>query len=73
MKELNQEIKDDDSLGEGFRIGHSYFCNLNTEDIDERLSFIVNYEIIPLLKEYWFDETEKVDNWSERLRNALIE
>lgn len=68
---LNQKIKSDDGLGEGFRIGHSYFCNLNEEDIEEKLNYIIEYEIIPLIKEYWFDEQEKVNNWSARLREAL--
>ena len=73
MKELNATIKDDETLGEGFRIGHSFFCNLSSEDIEERLSYVVEYEIIPLLKEYWFDEPDKVDDWSEKLRNSLNE
>ncbi len=73
MKDLNNAIEDDETLGEGFRIGHSFFCNLNSEDIEERLSYVVEYEIIPLLKEYWFDEPDKVENWSEKLRNSLNE
>ncbi|WP_407394217.1 AAA family ATPase [Methanobrevibacter sp.] len=71
MKELNQDIKDDESLGEGFRIGHSYLCNIKAEDVDEKLHYIVEYELIPLLKEYWFDETDKVDDWSYRLRSVI--
>lgn len=74
MEELNNAIKDDETLGEGFRIGHSYFCNLDQEeDIEEKLNYIVEYEIIPLLKEYWFDEPDKVEEWSEKLRNSLNE
>ncbi len=70
IKELNREIVDDDSLGEGFSIGHSYFCNME-ETFDETLDRIVEYEIIPLLKEYWFDEKDKVRRWSDRLRSAI--
>ena len=73
MKELNATIKNDETLGEGFRIGHSFFCNLSSEDIEERLSYVVEYEIIPLLKEYWFDESDKVEFWSSRLRQSLVE
>ena len=74
MEELNIAIKDDETLGEGFRIGHSYFCNLGDEDdVEEKLNYIVEYEIIPLLKEYWFDEPNKVEDWSEKLRNSLLE
>ncbi len=71
MKELNQEIKEDESLGEGFRIGHSYLCNLKPENIEVKLNYIVEYELIPLLKEYWFDETEKVEYWSYKLRSVI--
>ncbi|MGM9849836.1 MAG: AAA family ATPase [Bacilli bacterium] len=74
MEELNTAIKGDETLGEGFRIGHSYFCNLDQEDdVEEKLNYIVEYEIIPLLKEYWFDEPDKVEEWSEKLRNSLNE
>ena len=67
---LNQKIADDDSLGEGFCIGHSYFCDI--EEIKENtLTDIVEFEIIPLLKEYWFDEPSKVKEWSDRLRSAV--
>ena len=71
MKELNRDIKEDESLGEGFRIGHSYLCNLKSENVDEKLNYIIEYELIPLLKEYWFDESEKIEYWSDRLRSVL--
>ena len=67
---LNSEIKRDESLGEGFIIGHSYFCNLSNVT-DYELENIVEYEIIPLINEYWFDEPDKVDSWSEKLRGAI--
>ena len=73
MKELNAAIKEDETLGEGFRIGHSFFCNFNSEDVEEKLNYTLEYEIIPLLKEYWFDEPDKVEEWSEKLRNSLNE
>ena len=70
VKELNMAIvEDDESLGEGFRIGHSFFCNLNEDNIVEELDYIVEYEIIPLLKEYWFDEQSNVEAWSNDLKN----
>ena len=72
VEDLNNVIANDESLGEGFCIGHSYFCNLMTETIDDQvLSGIIEYELIPLLKEYWFDESEKVRDWSIRLRGAI--
>lgn len=59
-------------MGEGFCIGHSYFCGLEQDKVnDQLLREIVEYELIPLLKEYWFDEGSKVKEWSEKLRGAI--
>ena len=72
VKRLNATIKMDPSLGKGFCIGHSYFCDLTPEGISEAsLEAIIEYEIIPLLEEYWFDEPDNVNNWSEQLRNSI--
>ena len=72
VETLNNVIAADDSLGEGFCIGHSYFCNLNPDNLDDQaLSAIVEFELIPLLKEYWFDEPTKVRDWSNNLRSAI--
>ena len=68
VEELNEAIKNDESLGEGFRIGHSYLCNLKSA---EKLDYIVEYELIPLLKEYWFDEADNIRYWSDKLRSAI--
>ena len=72
VERLNEKISLDDTLGEGFCIGHSFFCRLNAdESLSETLKTIVEYELIPLLKEYWFDEPRNVDEWSEKLRSAI--
>lgn len=73
IKELNNEIADDPSLGKGFCIGHSYFCGLQADECtQELLEGIVEYDILPMLSEYWFDNlTEKVATWSEKLYGAL--
>ena len=72
VKNLNYAIVSDETLGEGFCIGHSYFCNLKPESVDDQvISNIVEYELVPLLKEYWFDEPTLVREWSESLRSAI--
>ena len=68
---LNKEIAEDESLGDGFCIGHSYFCIDPKEYTDAALASIVEYELIPMLKEYWFDEPGKVREWTDRLRRSL--
>ena len=70
VEALNADIAADDSLGEGFCIGHSYFCELK-ETSDQTLSGIVEFELAPLLKEYWFDEPAKAKTWIEDLRSAI--
>ncbi len=69
VQELNKTIAEDSSLGNGFCIGHSYFCNLESGNL--QLSNIVEYDIIPMLREYWFDNDEKFREESQKLKNAL--
>lgn len=70
VEQLNDTIANDDSLGEGFCIGHSYFCT-NATVTDDWMKSVVEFELIPLLKEYWFDEAAKVKDWSRTLREVV--
>lgn len=70
VEQLNDVIANDDSLGEGFCIGHSYFCT-NTTVTDDWMKSVVEFELIPLLKEYWFDEAAIVKDWSRTLREVV--
>lgn len=70
VKDLNDEILKDDSLGSGFCIGHSYFCNLDT-CTSEILLDIVDFDILPMLNEYWFDEPSKVERWENNLHGVF--
>lgn len=73
MQQLNGEIaRDRTNLGPGFCIGHSYFCSGigpggATEDWYKR---VIRSEIAPLLREYWFDDADKADQWERRLLGA---
>ncbi|QGM81455.1 AAA family ATPase [Otariodibacter oris] len=72
IHELNIEITN--SLGKGFQIGHSYFVDQALkENAVQRTKEIVNFEIIPQLEEYWFDNQEKADEWANRLKDACSE
>lgn len=69
---LNEEIAKDETLGDGFCVGHSYFCGMKPEDVtDAKLLAIVEYELVPMLREYWFDEPSKVREWANALRRAV--
>lgn len=72
--ELNREIREDESLGDGFCIGHSYFCGQSRESCRaEWMRMVVCYDILPMLREYWFDEREKWQRWERRLCGVLEE
>ena len=71
IKQLNLAIKSDETLGAGFCIGHSYFCDLDKSELEAALIRIVDFEIIPLLSEYWFDDADMVNEWSNNLRSAI--
>ncbi len=71
---LNKDIAEDPSLGSGFCIGHSYFCGQKPEEEEELLGWmtsVVDYDIMPMLEEYWFDEPEKVRLWKNRLNGVF--
>ena len=70
ITELNQLITKDNNLGNGFQIGHSYFCpNSQIKGDDEWYRFLVRHEIGPLLNEYWFDNLDKAKSIQESLLN----
>lgn len=70
--ELNIEINKDDSLGSGFRIGHSYFCGREGKGCtDDWLRSVVDFDILPMLSEYWFDNKEKLQRWEKNLRGVF--
>lgn len=59
---INSLIMGDPSLKEGFLIGHSYFVAIEKPNDPELwISEIINYEILPLLEEYWFDNDERLN------------
>lgn len=70
IQELNNEISLDRSLGKGFCIGHSYFCG-QTECTDEWLHTVVDYDILPMLGEYWFDDPDRLRRWENILHGVF--
>lgn len=66
---LNDKIAKDDSLGNGFCIGHSYFCDQPTDM--PWIEQVVRYDICPMLDEYWFDSKQKCDAEKSSLIDLL--
>ena len=70
IKRLNKEIAEDASLGDGFCIGHSYFCG-QIACSKEWLEQVIKYDIIPMINEYWFDNKSKAEKWAGELLEVL--
>ncbi|WP_206109335.1 AAA family ATPase [Paenibacillus sp. HB172176] len=69
IKRLNHQIVE--QLGAGFQIGHSYFVGEPYKvDSAKRVKEVVEFEIIPQLFEYWFDDEQKAKDWAGRLRGC---
>lgn len=68
--ELNRKIARDKALGRGFCIGHSYFCGQQT-CTDAWLRAVVDYDILPMLSEYWFDDPALVQEWADKLHGVF--
>ena len=75
IKEVNDVIEKDPSLGDGFCIGHSYVCKSNQHEIfdDKRLKEIIKLDIIPTLEEYWFDNEKMRKEWVKAFENVIPE
>lgn len=70
MSALNEEIGKDNLLGPNFWIGHSYFCSNKTDFNQLERSWyenVIKSEIIPLIQEYWFDDSDRVNELRDRL------
>lgn len=72
IKQLNKEITEDKALGSGFQIGHSYFCGRETDGCTEEwMRSVVEFDILPTLSEYWFDDPVKFKRWENNLRGVF--
>ena len=69
MGELNEKIRKDNELGRGFEIGHSYFVpGEDDEPSNTWYEHVVDTQIEPLLREYWFDAPTDVEATVARLK-----
>ena len=69
---LNAAIAEDKTLGEQFRIGHSFVTPLGTpgtSDADwaEWYRDVVRAEVAPLLREYWYDRPGEAEHQIAKL------
>jgi 5-methylcytosine-specific restriction protein B len=70
MTDLNKRIADDfANLGPGYRIGHSFFCQIPDGSKPDWLWYkqVVEADIGPLLREYYFDNPQNAADLLESL------
>jgi len=77
VRRLNQRIAEDEALGLGFQIGHSYLClpaagPENPAGTDADVTSVVRYELEPLVREYWFDNPAAMDESIHELESVLV-
>lgn len=66
--QLNRFIKDR-FKNDNFVIGHSYFINqLDRDKLESSYNEIVQYDIKPMLEEYFFGEKEKIDEALDKIK-----
>lgn len=73
MAALNDVIGSDTNLGKDYLIGHSYFTPGSKAGVGPTFSErwflrVVDFQIAPLLAEYWFDNPQQVADQLQRLR-----
>ncbi|OLO61844.1 McrB family protein [Actinomyces oris] len=76
VRRLNQRIAEDEALGPGFQIGHSYLYlpaagPENPAGTDADVTSVVRYELEPLVREYWFDNPAAMDESIHELESVL--
>ena len=77
VRRLNQRIAEDEALGPGFQIGHSYLClpaagPEYSAGTDADVTSVVRYELEPLVREYWFDNPAAMDESIHELESVLV-
>ncbi len=65
IMKINDAISKEASLGDGFLIGHSYLMT------ERPPSSVIETELKPLLKEYWFDNPNEAEIWIKELDSCL--
>ena len=72
IKALNKKITGDPALGREFRIGHSCLCGRKPNECTEDwMRSVVEFELIPMLEEYWFDDLAELQKWERNLRGVF--
>jgi len=75
LRALNAKIAEDTTnLGPGFCVGHSFFCSAGSQvTLDEDwYKRVIQTEVAPLLREYWFDRPKHAQEAIDRLLDYYL-
>jgi 5-methylcytosine-specific restriction protein B len=73
MNALNERIASDTLLGQAYAVGHSYVTtDKRIENPHNWFLSIVETELEPLLKEYWFDNHSEVKDAVAELKSGIV-
>lgn len=68
MNDINEQIGSDPNLGSDYQLGHSYFCKFNSmQKEDVWWQEIINYELVPIFTQLWWDDPKKVAQITNQL------
>lgn len=74
LLKVNKIISENEALGPGKVIGHSYFCNTKgINNIKEWWNDILDYQILPYLKDVCFDDDSIYDKLEDILNDIVVE
>lgn len=68
LKQINEEIRNEETLGKEKEIGHSFFYSVSDKNDDSIIMVWIN-EIFPLLEEYFFGEYDKLEKICGKVYN----
>jgi 5-methylcytosine-specific restriction protein B len=58
-------------LGNGYKIGHSYFFPKDGITDDQFVQYVIDHELVHLVEEYWYDEKDKQDEICNGMRKIV--
>lgn len=69
---LNKEMESDKQVyGNNFCIGHSYFCGLDPAQPERALYEVREFELMPLIEEYCFHDSDTAKRWANILMRGV--
>lgn len=74
MMDCNKKIAEDTALGPQYAIGHSFVTSESSiDDYQAWFNAVIETELVPLLREYWFDASANIADAVDILKKGILE